>query len=542
MASTAPLLVGSAIAGVVAHLAIFIRGEWHLRVPRVVAGHVALVWAVWFFMPRLSENIVDRERTCAWIFTSYLISLFSSITIYRLFFHRLKRFPGPKLAAVTKFWHVFQARDSLNYLLQQELHKKYGTIVRTGPNEISIYHPAGIELLDGAKNTNLKDPWYDVLQPRTSAIFTRDEEDHKARRHIWNQAISTKSLNDYAPRLRLLVNELASCIESYGVGSAVKVNDVMSWFSFDAMGEFGFAEDFGMLRSRSWQPAIERQQRALALLAPLNDTIWLVRAAFAFVPWLGKVKDWMGMVEFCDRKMELRLNSGVDKLDMASWFIDEFNQLSSIRSLKSRRDLLSGNTISVIVAGSDTTRATLISIWYFLSKYPENVDKILAELRTVDETDHNALALLPHLNGVINETLRLVPPQLTGGGRITGPEGLMVGGTWIPAGTKVNAPKYVVSRLPEAFEHPNDFIPERWYSRPELIHDKRAYAPFTIGNRQCVGKNLALVELRLSTAMILKRFKVSFSPDHDPETLMKGLKDQVTAQPGECWCIFEPRE
>ncbi|OCK87071.1 uncharacterized protein K441DRAFT_596000, partial [Cenococcum geophilum 1.58] len=58
---------------------------------------------------------------------------------------------------------------------------------------------------------------------------------------------------------------------------------------------------------------------------------------------------------------------------------------------------------------SDIIRAALISIWYFLAKYPEHAEKILSKLRNVDEADANRLALLPYLNGVINETLRLVP-------------------------------------------------------------------------------------------------------------------------------------
>lgn len=95
-------------------------------------------------------------------------------------------------------------------------------------------------------------------------------------------------------------------IGSYGP-NPVNVNDVLSWFSFDAMGEFAFGQDFGMMKSSQWHPAITRQQRALALLAPLNDTIWLVRAAFAFVPYLGKVKDWMHMVAFCDDRMAKRM-------------------------------------------------------------------------------------------------------------------------------------------------------------------------------------------------------------------------------------------
>lgn len=74
-------------------------------------------------------------------------------------------------------------------------------------------------------------------------------------------------------------------------------------------------------------------------------------------------------------------------------------------------------------ATSDTTRAVLIGIWWFLSKYPEHAKKVQAEVDGIDVNDASALATLPHLNGVINEALRLVPPVMTGGSRITGPNG-----------------------------------------------------------------------------------------------------------------------
>lgn len=95
---------------------------------------------------------------------------------------------------------------------------------------------------------------------------------------------------------------------------------------------------------------------------------------------------------------------------------------------------------------SDTTRASLIALWYFMCKHPQHAEKTLAELGNIDETDSNILAKLPHLNGVVNETLRLLPPQMTGGGRMTSAEGLWVDDTWIPGGVKVTASKYVLSR------------------------------------------------------------------------------------------------
>jgi tryprostatin B 6-hydroxylase len=67
-----------------------------------------------------------------WIIFGYLTALFSSITIYRVYFHRLSRFPGPKWARITKIWHAWQSRHCQNFLVLSELHRKYGDFVRTG--------------------------------------------------------------------------------------------------------------------------------------------------------------------------------------------------------------------------------------------------------------------------------------------------------------------------------------------------------------------------------------------------------------------------
>lgn len=87
------------------------------------------------------------------------------------------------------------------------------------------------------------------------------------------------------------------------------------------MGDFAFGKDFGMMESSEWHPAVIRQQRALALLAPANGTIWLVRAAFSFVPFLGKVKDWMQMVTFCEDRMAKRMLRVCCALCYMGWLV-----------------------------------------------------------------------------------------------------------------------------------------------------------------------------------------------------------------------------
>jgi hypothetical protein len=80
-----------------------------------------------------------------------------------------------------------------------------------------------------------------------------------------------------------------ACICSY-YNQPANVNDVMSWFAFDAMGEITFAEDSGMMASQTSKGDLIHQRQALALLAPLNDASWIAHLGFTFFPFLNAVR------------------------------------------------------------------------------------------------------------------------------------------------------------------------------------------------------------------------------------------------------------
>lgn len=65
-----------------------------------------------------------------------LLFLITSIAIYRLYFHPLSSVPGPRVAAVSNIWHAYHARNGRMLILGKTLHKKYGPVVRVGPNEV----------------------------------------------------------------------------------------------------------------------------------------------------------------------------------------------------------------------------------------------------------------------------------------------------------------------------------------------------------------------------------------------------------------------
>lgn len=115
------------------------------------------------------------------------------------------------------------------------------------------------------------------------------------------------------------------------------------------------------------------------------------------------------------------------------------------------RSWISGDARLIIVAGSDTTAASLTYITYHLARAPHVVVKLREELRLLNyrpghETELRDIQDAKYLNGVINEALRLHPPVPSGILRLTPPEGITIDGKFIPGGVTISAPSYSMGR------------------------------------------------------------------------------------------------
>lgn len=103
-------------------------------------------------------------------------------------------------------------------------------------------------------------------------------------------------------------------------------------------------------------------------------------------------------------------------------------------------------------SSSDTTSTTLAHIFFELTKHPEHIERVREELHSAvpsrmahDVRNHN-IQHLDHLNGVINEALRLHPPVPTAIPRLTPPEGVTIGERFIPGSTTVWCPQDILGR------------------------------------------------------------------------------------------------
>lgn len=121
------------LAGVLSHTLLFFHNEWHLKATYLLKMCSCLSFSLWLFVYLCTEKSPAGATTeSLLIFGSYVGGLFTSIMTYRVFFHRLCRFPGPPLACVSKLWHVAQCLESKNHLLMERMHRNYGNFVRTG--------------------------------------------------------------------------------------------------------------------------------------------------------------------------------------------------------------------------------------------------------------------------------------------------------------------------------------------------------------------------------------------------------------------------
>lgn len=181
-----------------------------------------------------------------------------------------------------------------------------------------------------------------------------------------------------------------------------------------------------------------------------------------------------------------------------------------------------------LFAGSDSTSSILCYCYYLLSSHPECMARVRAEHDTVFgpelttvpativQTPH-LLSQIPYTHAVIKEALRLFPPASSlregaPGVDIVDPQGRR----YPTRGTFIWVIHQALHRNPAYWKRPDDFLPDRWLATDpavDLHPVKGAYRPFELGPQNCIGQNLATLELRCALVMTAREFNIHASYD-----------------------------
>ncbi|KAL4922111.1 cytochrome P450 [Aspergillus aurantiobrunneus] len=484
---------------------------------------------------------------------SFNFGLAVSIVLYRTFFHRLRPFPGPWMAKVTRLFTVMQATERTQYHLDlEQMHRTYGDFVRTGPREISINRPSAVQIISGPQSPCTKSTWYSHVSDDITQISlnsTRDPDVHRRRRRAWDRGFSMKALPTYEPRLRHKVDVLISQIKSR-LDEPLNISQWTMYLAFDVMGLVGFSKDFRQLEDAVEHAAIKELHGQMLILGILKPVPWVLTILGAIQ---GLVGDYGQFMTYCadriaEKKAEWATSESKVPQDVISWLLKAIDEKD--QSAPPGDQALNEDGRLMIITGSDTTGVALANAFYYLAKHPSVYKKLQAELdgafprdtRTPDFSNE-ALRRLPYLEAVINETLRLKPAVPSGQPRLTPPEGLQIDETWIPGDTIAVIPQYVIQRDERYFPSGAEFIPERWLdAKEQLIKHEEAFFPFQIGRYGCVGKQLALMEMRLVIARIASEFDISFAPGETGEAFDRDAKDTFTFTVGSLLLSFQPRD
>ncbi|EAQ83585.1 hypothetical protein CHGG_09989 [Chaetomium globosum CBS 148.51] len=179
---------------------------------------------------------------------------------------------------------------------------------------------------------------------------------------------------------------------------------------------------------------------------------------------------------------------------------------------------LQANSAILIIGGSETTATLLSGVTYFLLTNHHAMETLTAEIRETfkseDEIDFASVSTLPYLLACLDEALRMYPPVPTGLPRVVPKGGANIAGNYVPEKTVVAVHHWAMYHNDEHFKDPFAYHPERWLDDPAFAGDhKEAFQPFHLGPRNCLGKNLAYIEMRLILVRILWNFDLRIAED-----------------------------
>lgn len=326
---TTTLAAVGAMVGVGSHLLYWMHG---LRAPQsaqIFWFHVAaftLVAALSVYSHGFVSGILAANALC-W---SYLAGVFVSTAIYRVWFHRLCRFPGPFPAKVSKFYGMWRARRLNAHNEAVAYHERYGDFVRTGtfavlsvvhqpianglgPMDLMLRSAEGVQKVMGASSPCTKRGMgvFEIfdLYGGFSLETLPDTDAHRARRQIWDRAQNSQgteqqrhSIRDsrltasltamakYETETRKVVRTWLDRLDTLD-GAPIEITKAMLLVAFDNMGKLGFSKEFGAVASGEGVKWLDLLDVLLSSVARLGGMPWPILVAKS-IGQLGDIQEF----------------------------------------------------------------------------------------------------------------------------------------------------------------------------------------------------------------------------------------------------------
>jgi cytochrome P450 len=205
-----------------------------------------------------------------WLWSAVATGAFSlyifALSIYRLYFHPLARYPGPVIAKLTDGYMLYHAWRGDRHLEFWRLHERYGKFVRFGPSSISVNSSTALKDIYGFRANVQKAEFYDAfVHPAPNTHNSRDKELHARKRRVLSQAFSESAIKGME---RYILGNIRTFCEGLGELSRGNVDekgwtvprnmaDWCNWLAMDILGDLCFGKAFHMLERNDNRYAID---------------------------------------------------------------------------------------------------------------------------------------------------------------------------------------------------------------------------------------------------------------------------------------------
>ncbi|WP_432549132.1 cytochrome P450 [Kineococcus arenarius] len=354
--------------------------------------------------------------------------------------------------------------------------------------------PAGVRrvLVDNARGYGKATVQYTALAAVTGpGLLAGDGPTWRSHRRTLQPAFHHGSLDAVAEHAVGAARTLRAEVDALPPGRALDVVGAVSRASLEVVGRTLAAADLSGVAPRLVDAVGEALELVVARAASPVPASWPTRSRRALAAAVAEID------EVCARVLAERRARGVapDATDVVALMLNAGMGPQEVRD----------ELVTFVVAGHETVASSLTWTLDLLAREPSAQRRLQAELAAVlgppgaaREPRWEDLPRLRYARAVVDESLRLYPPAWVITRRALADD--VLAGVPVPAGTLVIVSTWALHRHPGAWPAPEQFRPERFLDAPR----RDAYAPFGAGPRQCIGRDLALVEEVFVLAALLR--------------------------------------
>jgi len=308
----------------------------------------------------------------------------------------------------------------------QKLHKKYGDVVRTAPNELSFTNPTAWDDIyssrDGANPEAFRksELWHGNPDGGAASVFvTTDLKEHARIRRFMDPAFSERTVLQQEPILQDYVSVFIKKLRERSINGKTTIN-VVDWFNFtllDIIGDLSFGESFRCLEKCEYEDWMSQMAAAIKLhyfsihlrYYPIINN--LLKPIAGFLIPKDIIKQQMDYRQRSEAKLKRWLSPGsaVQRTDIVSMLMRSTDRHEGLTL-----EEVTLNCMLFINAASETTATVLTGVVNNLLQNPESLSKLENEVRRFSQSSEltlQALKRLPYLNSVLKEALRMCNPK-----------------------------------------------------------------------------------------------------------------------------------